>query len=405
MNKKSQKAKIQELQLPADVSSWAGHVNGCQISLRDSLQRKVRKDGSLEDLALIRAVKGLLPCPVTAYQLPERVLLKFYLYGGNFSLKIGNIDGEDSKEIRYFEKNRDQSSSLNHAARIYWVVLQKDGDSGWKGSHLWFNLISDFVLKRQRAETERFKWIRKKLFDRIGYHKFRLPNPTGEPDLRIEPANSTFFIRPITLENLTSEIQEDASVLRVVQEEVERIVQRVRQLYLFGWEQWEFFTVAEHYAVLALETSFRKLYEAWLGRDNVRINASRKEDGTLVELDSPPQYEAIRKLVQKYQLRSVELKGYPFPGSKPKLLDHAVQIGVLTPSECEDGRFLFSLRDNFSHPEDNQVSFKTRAEDHISDAVKLINLTWGRLRGKIPAACEDEESWLQRYLDEVQVPQ
>jgi hypothetical protein len=155
-----------------------------------------------------------------------------------------------------------------------------------------------------------------------------------------------------------------------------------RLLYVHGWTEWQFFTAAEHYAVLAIEASLRALYEDWLGEVDVVLEGQQREDSRRVRRRIRPRYEALRAASQDLQGASVN--GLPFPRAKEQFSSHALHIGALSQWEKRQCDTLLSIRNMLSHPEFAQIHGIGDVRRTIRDAATLINLMWCRRRGEVP---------------------
>jgi hypothetical protein len=197
-------------------------------------------------------------------------------------------------------------------------------------------------------EIKRSQRLLRETFEAIGWHEVVVPTPDGIPDLRIASVARTGTRGPQDPRQLDpSDLAKDMEALAtlvVVPDEVEQIVQMTRLLYVRGWHQWEFFTLAKREAVLALESSLRRL--------------AAEEGG-----------HASRSLFVQL-LTDVGRSHQP---------------AILSEWERREGHRLRKVRNMLIHPMGRQaIDWISWARSDIERCVLLINLMWLRLRGEVP---------------------
>lgn len=79
-----------------------------------------------------------------------------------------------------------------------------------------------------------------------------------------------------------------------VPQSIWEVFNRAVKLYAYGYQEWEFFTMAQHYALLALEASLRALFAATLESpvSMVVVDCKQKVIGDANFAD-PPSYHTL----------------------------------------------------------------------------------------------------------------
>jgi hypothetical protein len=146
--------------------------------------------------------------------------------------------------------------------------------------------------------------------------------------------------------DLVQDMEASAGTLVVVPDAVEAIVQTARLLYVRGWHQWEFFTLASREGYVALEASLRLLVAEERGRLDQRVS--------------------FKALLDRVGTRD-----------QGQLL--------LSDWERERAHSMRASRNDLVHPTIGQViEWISWARDVLEEAVQLINLMWARWRATVP---------------------
>ena len=87
---------------------------------------------------------------------------------------------------------------------------------------------------------------------------------------------------PLTLEDFQNHVA-DIQLIPTVPNDVRKIFKCAKELYIFGYFKYYFFTVSNHYAYLALESAIKNKYNEWLGSKAILTN--NKEES--IEITSP----------------------------------------------------------------------------------------------------------------------
>ena len=136
--------------------------------------------------------------------------------------------------------------------------------------------------------------------------------------------------RKPTVEDLQKDIC-DIQLIPTVPEEVKRIFKAAKDLYVFGYFRWYFFTISEHYANLAIESAIRHRYNQWLG-EKVVLTC---KGGDLSHEMIKPSYEGIIEFCkqnrkQGWNYNKLKVNGKNFPWRMTDLLDWLLKNGIQT---------------------------------------------------------------------------
>jgi hypothetical protein len=120
--------------------------------------------------------------------------------------------------------------------------------------------------------------------------------------------------------NKIQEIIGEIKLTPLVPEEVKRVFNRAKQLFIFGLFRYEFFAISQHYAYIVLESAIKARYMKSLGAKAI---LSIKSDHGFSKEITVTTYRAICGfcLREKLDLGRLSINGKPFPYSLKKLLD------------------------------------------------------------------------------------
>lgn len=171
---------------------------------------------------------------------------------------------------------------------------------------------------------------------------------------------------PLTVEELQRRVN-NWLLIPKVPEEVMRVFDRARQLYVFGFFRYEFFTVSEHLAYLSLESAIKHKYCQGLG-ETVVLRTKEGRETTLHR----PDYERIRRQWWE-EGRHLMVNEEPFLSSMPQLLDRLVRDGVITKWERKKCKGYLEMRNFFAHPTFASIHPPGDASAALGEVSSLIN--------------------------------
>ena len=207
--------------------------------------------------------------------------------------------------------------------------------------------------------------------------KYRLkPDPILSAEELLKPHSlSAGFVRVDTGQPLSIEDwQEPLSTILLippVPEAIQRTFTLAKRLYLFGHFEYGFYTVAQHYAFLALEAA---LYSRWI--------RTLPDPATIQAADHPPQHMNNPTHYQMFDIwescgRKLKVEGESFPNNVSKVLARLQQKGIVRGDERERFEAAMNLRNTLSHLEFATVETPA-VLDGIYITARLINTIYDR---------------------------
>lgn len=160
----------------------------------------------------------------------------------------------------------------------------------------------------------------------------------------------THYGRP-TVEDLQKDICA-IQLIPTVPDEVKMIFKSAKDLYVFGYFQWYFFTISNHYSYLAIESAVKHRFNQWLG-EKVVLTCKK---GNLSQEMIKPSYEKISDFCwqnwkQGWNCRKLKVRGEDFPYSMTRLLDWLLRKGIQTKWQRDMLKLAIDNRNALSHLE------------------------------------------------------
>lgn len=363
----------------SEFKGFLWNIRNWELSYIDSF---IKTDGSssIENISRRRVVQHLFPCPVVLVELQDDVFVLGFMIGqGDYSFKIQLPDEVILNQVQ--EAGDKWHQTFDHHHSVVWIYVKNTGDM-----NIWYpdSMLYRAVEFYQRKEIQKLYKIRDDALKEIGFHSIKLIGATGHPDNRIQAVTRFYEGVPevLTPEDLVQDMMNYSMLSNVCPADVNDVMQRARLLYVHGYSEWEFLTMAVHYAVLSLEASLRLLYDTWLGETPVKVEA--KIDRVQVYETLEPSRDTILKWSNKSKALEVMVNGFVLPRSKSGLTNHAVLIGVLTQWERDRIEHFLWLRDTFSHPTGTFIEWISWSRACIRDVCLFINLMWTRFYVEMP---------------------
>ena len=159
------------------------------------------------------------------------------------------------------------------------------------------------------------------------------------------------FVGFATIEKVQKMIS-DIQLIPTVPEDVKRVFNRAKDLFVYGYFKYSFFTISEHYSFLALESAIRHRYIKSLG---AKVILTDRKKRLYFEMSSPS-YEriwefCIRNKKAGWSAHRLLVNGEPFPYKTRKILDWLVDKKILTKWERKQYDAGIFLRNSLSHLE------------------------------------------------------
>ncbi len=149
------------------------------------------------------------------------------------------------------------------------------------------------------------------------------------------------------LQELISEIQ----LMNTVPENVARTFKNAKELFKFGYFRYNFFTISEHYACLALEAAIKHKYSRNLPKHVELHNKTRTRKYTIENPDYEKIIEFCRitKTPKKLRPQDVYLNGEKFPYSRHELIGWLLKNKLINIYESKLCEFYLQERNRLSH--------------------------------------------------------
>jgi hypothetical protein len=174
------------------------------------------------------------------------------------------------------------------------------------------------------------------------------------------------------------ELQKNVSNLQLiprVPEEAKRVFRRAKDLYIYGFFRYSFFTIAQHYAYLALESAIKNRYYQSFGKEVTLTN----KKGETVKMGYMDHQKVIdfcrgRKSWDSYNL---EINGEKFAFRTGELLDWLVRNEIINRWErkqCESGMRFRHLMSHLTYPSIFPPSYSVRALEFVADIINRLYL-------------------------------
>lgn len=176
----------------------------------------------------------------------------------------------------------------------------------------------------------------------------------------------------ITIEDLQQHIS-DIQLIPQVPDAVKRVFHIAKELYIFGYFRYSFFTVSAHYSYLALESAIKNRYATSLGDKAVLTNPK----GEQFKIRTPS-WERILEFCKRHSkegwsVGKIRVNGEAYPSSMPALLKWLVENKIVPKWEQKQYESGVYLRHSLSHLESPSV-FMPSAQTLRTTADKINNL-------------------------------
>ncbi len=201
------------------------------------------------------------------------------------------------------------------------------------------------------------------------------PVMAEEDVLKVAEINAGFFpqLRSEALLRVQKDVR-SAQLLRHVPEDVRRVFDVAKRLYVFGLFEYQFFTVSCHYSYLAIESAIYHRWNAALVRPTVLQHGP--DAITLPQTCRGSILTYCRH--KKWKPQDVLVNGRRLPATVSTALDQLRQDGIITDWQRKRLKQAMNLRNIFSHLEfasitGPDVGDLTRAAESINmlfDSVK-----------------------------------
>lgn len=183
------------------------------------------------------------------------------------------------------------------------------------------------------------------------------PHPFSESMVHVPSGQS------LTVEDWQSDVA-DIQLIPQVPADVKSTFDAAKQLYVFGYFQWRFFTVALHYACLAMEAAVKHRWIASLP-EKVIVEYSNSVCSEIIRPTHHLLYTHWRKD------RNLKVNGKDFPDSMPDLLHSLKQKKLIAPWQEKQIQDCIDERNDLSHLE--MATVHTPRPGLLRDVAELTN--------------------------------
>lgn len=322
---------------------WESVVAGLLAAVRQThgTQAHQMRDAGADPWEYVAAeiAERLLPCPVTVRLGSDATVIQLTLSGEpssfmfDASAAAATLRGPDDEGTLVVSDPSTLTTTI-YAESPAWLL---------EHSHAIELHLRSVFDAMAIEEEDRLLAEREKEYEQIGYHELLVRPASGDPDPRWQLLSKFAAEGPRGLRqgDLLAHLPATRT-LRVVPDDIDSIVESARVLLIHGWEQWEFFSLAEQQSIVALESSGRRL----------AIESDRQEGGDA----------ELKKILR----------------SNPALVSWLESTGLLTPWEARHARNLFELRNELIHGQFAQTHLDSWATDIVIRSVRLVNAMWLR---------------------------
>jgi hypothetical protein len=186
---------------------------------------------------------------------------------------------------------------------------------------------------------------------------------------RIDPITAMFAKlsdgKPLSIEERQKDVC-DIQLIPKVPEDVRVTLRRAKDAYIFGYFRYDFFTVAVHYASLALEAAIKARWSASLPK---KVTVSCGSDK--VEMHFPSHTKIFALCKSRWGSRDVLVDGQRFPFSSKALLDWLEREKIVTKWERKCLRIGLDMRNTLSHVEHQSSDIPSSGE--LRSVAGLVN--------------------------------
>ena len=178
----------------------------------------------------------------------------------------------------------------------------------------------------------------------------RLFNLKPDPILSLEEFIKRSDIKGflgLNFEDLQKQIS-NFQLIPDVPEHVNRVFDDAKKLFIFGYLNYQFFTISQHYAYLALESAIRHRYNLSLGKTAKITNPK----GESIEIS--PSWMDIHIFCKRnkgWNPKKIEVNGEDFPYDNRRLLNWLVEKKIITKWERGQYDIGINMRNILSHLE------------------------------------------------------
>lgn len=367
-------------------------------SIYEDLRAATQEEGYRfreEKLAMRLAAFQVFPCQVNVGTQDGKSVLWVKL-GDNTNDWTINLDRDIPDIVNSPEKHR---GGAQIASAIVYVILDEDEENEWSIQRMVWDYVIE-VIRYNFAKKILIDWANREeaIFNEIGFRGWHInpfpESPTPCPQvIALAHPTAEGQIVSYSFQDVV-EMVNRVKLLNCVPQNVFDVLNRTAKLCIWGYQDWEFFTMSQHYAVMTVETSFTTMYVHSLrrpveielvprggDRNNKRVSTVElREIATYGEFQSQEYWQERQTGIPH---TAVRVNGEPIRGLRNRersksILHLCRQLDIISPGELLDIDYLLWKRNYFSHPHGVHIDMMGDALSLLHEVVTLINRTWMR---------------------------
>jgi len=155
--------------------------------------------------------------------------------------------------------------------------------------------------------------------------------------------------RKMKVEDLEQDIA-NIQLIPKVNEDIRKVFDRAKKLYVFGGYVYDFFVISHHYSTLALESAIKHRYYAHFPM-NVKIRNKKGKEATISSID----HSRIARFCEEnrkdgWDPNQIEIEGERFAYGMSSVLNWLVRNGIMTQWDSKRCDLFLQTRNHLSHP-------------------------------------------------------
>jgi len=342
-------------------------------------------------LAMKHAIGVIMPCVVNEYV-------------GNSFIVIWITFGTKTKDwlVQRYEElppilmasvEKGYSGGYIPLDNTVYIVIKEDTSEFLVTMGLADNIYE--IIKLRFAEPILKDWDNKEkaLFEEVGYQTWEImPFPENpKPCLQISAFSRLTYegeMSPLSYQDIVSQVNA-SSLLTCVPKNVFEVLNRSAKLCIWGYQDWEFFTMSEHYSTMSIETSMKTLYVKMFKTPLIIVLENPKTKKQIIkEKIDVNTYGDISVLAKWLGWETKEywyvesVNGKPFlklkDRSKNDILHLLAKYNILSPGEVNDLNYPFLRRNDLSHPDGTDIQLAFDSLQLFAEIITLTNRLWMR---------------------------
>lgn len=364
-----------------------------------------------ESLAVRLAASQVFPCKVNVGQLAERAVLWVKL--GERCDDWGIQVQTDVPDVA--KSHEEHLGGANIASGIVYVIVgTREEDAGLMQRMIW-DYVHE-IIRYNFAHWIRIHWAdrEKSIFETFGYSEWQInpfpeePTPCPQVTGIVHPTDEGKIV-PYSFQDIVDSVSR-IKLLNCVPKNIFDVLNRAAKLCIWGYQDWEFFTMSQQYAAMSIETSLTTMYVRSLRRPVHLEMAPRRRnhaDPSIVTVDLQDVVTYAEFQAQAYwQERAnsgttydvLRVNGEPIRELRHRDQNKSIlhlfkQREIIAPGESIDLDYLLRKRNYLSHPYGVHIDMMGDALELLHEVVMFINRTW--MRFLHPKQMMWENVWLE----------